>query len=509
MTIGSDRRAGSQNEAPLSIDTGSGRAQNRIIPKLPRTGLRIVAIVLASVIALAVASAGSGHKRPSGLGPGCDRARHAVAHFAGGIRLRRQPAARPVPCMTFVGRSVESATIGVTRSDTVLYAARDDNAATPPLNTLRGPEFVVRSRDRGAVWSALSSGGPTTSGLVPPWMHVDPQTSRVWFLTALPTLCGARISWSDDDGTHWHTNPKAGCPGQGGEKVLEGPAPDGGSKPHGYRHVVYYCANGGLDTGPTTLACYRSLDGARTFQATGGIPDPPGSAGKCDVNHVARPGAAGPDGNLYFPLNLCGNLGIAISRDEGAKWGRRLIARTTIAGVYTTSVATDSSGNIYIAWLAAADAKSAATGRGLPYLIISRNHGRTWGKPLMVAAPGVRQALHVAITASGTGHIAVAYLGSKSTAPAANFSGYITESSDVLVHRPVFLSATVNKSTSPLYPGSHHETFGDRLWFIGAAFAPDGTPWAAFHCVEEPACPGDRIGVAARLWSAPPRGVDR
>ena len=401
--------------------------------------------------------------------------------------------------MTLVGRSVESATIGVTRSGAVLYAARDDNTATPPLNTLHGPEFVVRSRDRGARWSALGSGGPTTSGLVPPWMHVDPQTSRVWFLTALPTLCGARISWSDDDGTHWHTNPKVGCPGQGGEKVLEGPAPVGGSKPHGYRHVVYYCANGGLDTGPTTLACYRSLDGARTFQATGGIPDPPGSAGKCNVNHVARPGTAGPDGNLYFPLNLCGNLGIAISRDEGATWRHRLIAHTTIADVYTTSVATDSSGDIYVAWLASTDAQSAATGRGLPYLIISRNHGRTWSKPMMLAAPGVRQALHVAITATGTGDIAVAYLGSNSTANTANFSGYITESTDVLAHRPVFLSATVNKPTSPLYPGSHQETFGDRLWFIGASFAPDGTPWAAFHCADEPACPGDRIGVAARL----------
>jgi len=31
------------------------------------------------------------------------------------------------------------------------------------------------------------------------------------------------------------------------------------------------------------------------------------------------------------------------------------------------------------------------------------------------------------------------------------------------------------------------------------AFAPDGTAWAAFQCVDEPSCPRERMGVAARL----------
>jgi hypothetical protein len=401
--------------------------------------------------------------------------------------------------MTFVGRSAESATIGITKHGAVIYSARDDNTTTPPSNTLQGPEFVARSRNQGASWTGLQSGGPTTGGLVPPWMHVDPHTSRIWFLTTLPTLCGARISWSDDDGDQWHTNPKVGCPGQGGEKILEGPAPRGGARPHGYAHVVYYCANGGLDTAPTTLACYRSLNGGRTFGATAGIPDPPGKAGVCGVNHVARPGVAGPAGDLYFPLNLCGNLGIAISRDEGATWQRRMIAHTSIRYVYTSSVATDSSGDVYVAWLAATPALGATPGRGLPYLVISRNHGRTWSKPIMVAAPGIHQALQIAITATHTGHIAIAYLASTNTAPSANFSGYITESSNALARRPVFISAAVNSPTRPLYPGSHTETFGDRLFVISDAFAPDGTPWAGFHCADEPACPRERIGVAARL----------
>jgi hypothetical protein len=448
------------------------------------------------LVALTV-DATPGKARP---GPGCDHARPAVAHYPGGIRLRHQPPARPIPCIAFVGQSVESATIGVTRSGAVIYATRDDNRAAPPRNTLEGPEFVASSRDLGASWRALSSGGPTTGGLVPPWMDVDPQTSRIWFLTTLPGLCGARISWSDDGGDRWHTNPSVGCPGQGSEKVLEGPAPRGGARPRGYPHVVYYCGNGGLDTGPTRLACYRSLDGGRTFGPIGAVPDPQSSRpGTCGVNHVARPGTAGPDGDLYFTLDLCGNLGIAISRDEGATWRRKLIAHTSIRDVYTTSVATDSAGDVYVSWVAGPGSAAGVAGRGLPYLTISRDHGRSWSKPIMVAAPGVRQVIHTAVTATGTGRVAIAYLGSRSTEPSANFSGYITESSDALVRRPVFLSAAVNSPAHPLYPGSHKETFGDRLFFIGEAFAPDGSPWAAFHCVDEPACPGKRIGVATRL----------
>ena len=461
----------------------------------------VVAVILASSVA---ASTG----RRGVLGPGCDRARPAVAHYAGGVRLRRQPVKRPIPCMTLVGRAVESATIGVTRSGDVFFAARSDNTSPPPQNTLQGPEFVVRSHDLGRTWTPLGSGGPTTGGLVPPWMSVDPVTSRVWFLTTLEGLQGARLSWSDDGGRHWRTNPAVGCRGpgptmclgEGSEKVLEGPAPRGGRRPHGYPHVVYYCANGGFDTTATELVCYRSLDGGRTFARLAGVPDPPGRAGACGVNHVARPGAAGPDGDLYFPLDLCGDLGIAISRDEGVSWQRKMIARTSISDLYTTSVATDSAGDVYVAWLASTgSAGPGVSERGLPFLIFSRSHGRTWSKPLMVGAPGVRQALHVAVTAAGPGHVAISYLGSSSAAADAGFSGYITESFDALARRPVFWSAAVNKPSRPLYPGAHKETFGDRLFFIADAFGPDATPWAAFHCLDEPACPSERIGVASRL----------
>jgi hypothetical protein len=398
--------------------------------------------------------------------------------------------------MTFVGQTAESATIGITRSGAVIYAPRIDNSAPAPNNVLEGPEFAVLSRNRGLTWTALKSGGPTTGGLVPPWMSVDPVTSRIWFLTTLPTLCGARISWSDDDGNQWHTNPKVGCPGQGSERVLEGPPPHGGATPTSYPHVVYYCGNG-VDTAPSIVYCYKSLNGGHTFTPVSGHPDPSGSPGTCGVNHAARPGTVGPDGFLYFPLDLCGKLGVALSRNEGRTWQRLPVANTNIQDMYITSLATDSAGNVYIAWVAGRGSSSGNGGSGLPYLVISRDHGRKWSKPMMIAAPGVQQVRHTAITATNTGHIAVAYLGS--TDGGAHFSGYITESLNALAHRPLFWSAAVNNPARPLMSGSRPQTFGDRLFLISDTFGPDSTPWAAFHCAYENSCPNERFGVAARL----------
>src|SRR5262249_54123948 len=275
------------------------------------------ALTVALVLGMSAASAGVGNKRPRN-GPGCDPSRPAGPHRLGGQRLARQPAHRPIPCLTVVGQTSESATVGVTRSGAVLYAPLLQNSAAPPTNVLQGPEFVVRSNDRGVRWTTLDSGGPTTGGLVPPWMSVDPHTSRIWFATTLPSLCGARISWSDDNGNRLQTNPAVGCPARGGEKVGGAPPPAAGPSPVGYPHVVYYCANA-IDIAASHLWCYKSLDGGATFKFVGGFSDPTPPAG-CSERHPSRPGVAGPDGVLYFPTTLCGALGIAISRDEGATW---------------------------------------------------------------------------------------------------------------------------------------------------------------------------------------------
>src|SRR5512132_2117583 len=184
-----------------------------------------------ALLALAVSVAITGSsasvamaKTGDDLGPGCDRSRPAVAHLAGGVRVQGHRGSAPIPCMTFVGTTSESAAVGVGRSGSVFYAPLLENNSPPPQNTVQGPEWVVRSRDLGTTWTKLGSGGPTTGGLVPPWMSIDPRTSRIWFVTTQPRLCGARVSWSDDDGDQWRTGAGVPCPSQGGEKLIEGPA---------------------------------------------------------------------------------------------------------------------------------------------------------------------------------------------------------------------------------------------------------------------------------------------
>lgn len=450
-------------------------------------------VLLLSCAQAAPAPHGAG-ARAHRSGPGCDPGRPAVAHWADGVALRRQPRAAPIPCAVVVGPTAESADVGVTRSGSVFYAPLNRNTAPPPQNVLEGPEWVVRSQDNGATWTELDSGGPTTGGLVPPWMSVDPRTSRVWFATTLPSLCGARISWSDDDGDTWQTNPSVGCPAMGGNKVMEGPAPRGGEQPVGYPHVVYYCALE-LDGSPTTLLwCYKSLDGGESFTFVGGHPDPLPPPEACGTTtNQATSGLVGPDGVLYFPLDQCGTLGLATSHDEGATWRSHTILEADIPrlGIYISSMAVDARGNLYLVWM---------DEDGLLHLTMSRDHGETWSTPINPAAPGIQHVRKVAITARRPGHIALAYTG---TTDGSDYHGYITETTNAWARRPVFWSATVNDPTRPIANVADNATdigtHGDRFFYGTATIAADGTVWAGFHCARTEACPDQRLGIVGRL----------
>jgi hypothetical protein len=451
--------------------------------------LRTGVIGLTASLAL-IATAPSVAAKPGPQGPGCDPSRPAVAHYAGAVAAPGTRASAPVPCEAFVGTTSESAVVGVTDSGSLFYAPLLENTSPPPQNTLQGPELVVRSRDLGATWTPLNTQSPATGGLVPPWMSIDPQTSRIWFVRTLPKLCGARIDWSDDEGESWQTNPSVGCnaPGelaQGGEKLIEGPPPAGGEKPVGYPHVVYYCANG-VDTLASNLYCYKSLDGGQTFAFTHVFPDPPLPPG-CVERHPSRPGVVGTDGVLYFPTVLCGALGVAISHDEGASWQFRPIVDSGLQDIYTTGTTVDSHGNLYFAY----------RGPGaLPYLTFSTDGAASWSTPIMVAPPGVQAVRRVAVTARRRGEVALSYLG---TTDGSHFNGYITQSHNVLTGKPRFWSASVNDPSEPLVNAADSETFGDRFFYGGDAIAPDGTVWAGFHCAKTSACPGGRVGVVGRL----------
>jgi hypothetical protein len=151
-----------------------------------------------------------------------------------------------------------------------------------------------------------------------------------------------------------------------------------------------------------------------------------------------------------------------------------------------TSVAADSAGNVYYAWVAK---------NYKPYLSVSRHHGRTWSRPVMVAPPGVREAAlaAVAVPPSGRpGQVAIAFMGS-TDAPAdpyphtadrftiTTWGGYLVTSADALTARPAFRGAAVNPPGDPFIAGiCGPQTCQQEKDFIDVQIAPNGRPWAAF-----------------------------
>ena len=473
-------------------------------------------VTLAALAVLAGSGAAAPAAPAAGLRSGCDRSRPALAYRPGRGALSPQPPARLVPCLDVIAqRTSESAMIAVAPSGRLLYAPLVENSYPAPLDD-RGPALVAASDDGGANWQALDSGGTNHILDVPPWMSMDPQTHRVWFATVLPPLCGADVSWSDDYGRTWTDNPVVGCPGMGSMRILEGPAPVGEAKPTGsYPHAVYYCANLS-DLSPSNLRCYRSLDGGHTFAFTGSFADPPAQP-NCNTEHPARPGAVGPDGYLYFPVYECGALSMAISRDEGASWHYVPVANTNVQDLYISSVATDQAGNVYLAWIAGTGAGGSTgpsapgppstegiLGAGLPVLSVSRDHGRSWSRPVVVGPLGLKDGRHIAIVAQATGKLAISLLANTDGSP--NLDGYLLETADALAPDAVWVAAPVNDPATPLISASDSETFGDRLFNFTDTFAPDGEAWAAFHCAKTGSCPGRRIGVIGSLAPASSTG---
>jgi hypothetical protein len=449
----------------------------------------------------------------AGLRAGCDAARPAIAyHSGGGAPLRPQPARAPIPCLAVINqRSSESADVDVLRSGRILYAPLVENSYPAPADD-KGPAEIAASDNGGTSWHAILPGDANHILDVPPWMSVDPRTQRIWFASALPDLCGAEISWSDDGGRTWQTNPAVGCPAMGSESVLEGPAPAAGSRPAGYPHVVYYCANAS-DLSPSNLWCYHSLDGGGSFSFTGSFPDPPPQPG-CNTEHAARPGAVGTDGDLYFPIFQCGKLSMAISRDEGASWQLVQIGTEDVQDMYTTSVAVDPAGNVYLAWIEGVPggssqpagggpnpATEAIDGTGVPELSVSRDRGAHWSAPVAVEPPEVKDAETIAIAAQGVGQIALSYLAN--TDGGKLVDGWLSETSDALAPHALWWAAPLNNPRTPLIDTSDSTSFGNRLFFNTDSFAPTGQPWAAFHCAFTAACPNERIGVVGHLAPGP------
>ena len=428
-----------------------------------------------------VACALAGASDAAGASPGG----RGVAFHPGGARAKAAP-----PTMELYRTGVRDSgepNIGIAKDGTIWSTAR---------------QLVVRSTDKGRTWKTIAL--PAHATTLDPYLYVDPSTSRV-YKSDLAGTC-QMLSWSDDRGTTWTTAPAA-CNQSDHQSIAAGPPTT--IPTAGYKNVLYNCSQTlGYNGYSIATGCARSQDGGLSWTPTGTYafndPSPYGAgAGSGDAGVPAHcngdngPIFVAPYGRLFVPRGWCNQPWLAWSDDEGTTWTRVEVAKngmnTSTSGGFglvapgsgqsdhEAAVVADKAGNVFYLWMAK---------DRLPYLSISRNRGATFGPPIKVAPPGLKEAWGPALDVDAKGRVAMAYMGS-TTSPGApwtgsytdtTFTGYLGLIAKPLDKKPVILAGPVSRPAEAFVygkcgPGRCDE---DVLDFIDVAFAPDGSVWGAF-----------------------------
>ncbi len=388
---------------------------------------------------------------------------------------------------TRIGRKAAEPTLGVTKEGNAFITAADFDGLSPATPRT----LIYNSTDGNRSWhnvSPLVAGQPVPPTTADPYLYVDPATGRI-FNDDLTAAC-SYLQWSDDQGKTWSNGDPLACesPVDDHQTVVTG-MPVNGLTTTGYPKIVYYCVNKVAD-----VSCARSLDGGRTFTYTGnpaymGV-EPPrdgspnqGPATVCGGLHGHI--VTDPAGRLYLPKGHCGQPWVAISEDAGSTWSQVRVSPMLVAS-HQTSLASDTAGNLYYVWFGAADL--------LPYLSVSKDHGRHWGAAKLIAPPGVAAVNFPSIDAGAPGHLVVSFPGSTTrTATAARpWSYYVAVTTNALDPLPVFHSTTANPVADPVHRGPCLDRCAGMYDFIDVVVAPKSHElWAAgVDTCTSPGCVG-------------------
>lgn len=416
----------------------------------------------------------------------------AIAHSAG----KEVHALKAAKAKTsWIGHTSLEPTIEIAPSGAIFVSAASWTQ-TPGIRA-GGATEIVRSDDRAETWSFVT---PRVGDVnrqhvtLDPYVYVDDidgENFRV-FTIDLTVAC-SYLSFSDDGGESWITNPLAcGRPVNDHQTLFSGPPVS--STTVNYPNILYYCWND-----VATSSCSKSLDGGLTFHPTGapafrGNDDGEGG-GFCGGLHGH--GVVAGDGTVYLPREYCGRPYLAISKDEGVSWTNVRVSKIGANGGSDTSVAVDKKGNVYYLFIGE---------DRLPYLTVSRNGGERWSKEILVAPPGLKEANLPSIDARGVGKIALVYYGSTNSpwkpcsedCPTLDYTkttwnGYLTISANAFKKNPLFYTGLANHPRDPLVrqrcgPGRCHNV----LDFVDVSIGPDGIAYGAFvdSCMPEsdPAC---------------------
>lgn len=411
-------------------------------------------------------------------------------------------------------------TLGIDSRGAVYFKGLIDGSAT-----VEWP--VVASFDDGKTWEDVSSTVGDTrvhSTGNDPFLFVDKTTDRVFDNDFEP---GCALLSVNDDVREQEWSHSGICGLTDHQNMFAGPPRT--SDTAGYPNVVYYCAidGGALAAYGTLTSCLKSTDGGVAWVKTGEPAfayDPDGGDGMFGVpghcGGATGHGFADSKGIVYMPRGYCGQPWLAISKDEGASWKRVQVARNGFPAEqngglheHESGVAVDKAGNIFYFYMAR---------DRLPYLVVSRDGGKSWSKPQRVGPPALKEAALPTIDVGSNGRIALAYVGSENApggkAPdgqgpeydqKVSWNGYITVTTDALDRKPRFITAMVNDPKDPLVAGSCGIVRCQQVFdFIDVVIAPDGSPWAAFvdACDRQHICTSLGKGVVGHLSGGPNLG---
>jgi hypothetical protein len=413
---------------------------------------------------------------------------------------------------SFIGSESYEPTLGIHPKSGAVFMSNLDFKG--PNGLPRG--FVRMTADHGATWKDVSPKLPTESQANPPvsfdpFVVSDPVTGRI-FTADLQALVCNWLSFTDDEGKTWTTNP-VGCgmpPGvHDHQSLITGKSRGTPSTYNG--RMVYYCVNrigdsscaasnnGGLAFGPLVPVMLGFDQEAGAF--CGGL-----------HGHVKTDNA----GRVLLPKNQCGIPTLGVSEDDGKTWKTYKVSSvgsrksgTGDLGDHELAVAADAADNLYALWIGE---------NGLPHLAISRDHGAKWTPARVVSPPGVTAADKPAIYASAEGKVAFAYIGSSiengySKKPAcvsrgqnqppdcsardkawanATWNAYIGVITDAFAEKPIVLTTTVNDPADPIAIKQCGGTRCGGLYdFIDVEIDSEGRPWAALVDVCHEKCVAD------------------
>ena len=394
-------------------------------------------------------------------------------------------------------------TIGADPEGNLYFA----EAASPGGVAIGYRAGMFRSTDGGKTWSDIS---PKLAGRnIPPetndpYIYVDPATGRAFNFHMSPILTCSILSFTDNGGQSWTTNP-AGC----FPTVIWDHQTMVAAKPRtvtttGYPNVLHECVNAVY-----AAMCSRSLDGGMTWQPPT-VAYPLTSCGGLH-GHLA----AAPDGTLYLPTANCSSAAVFVSRDDGATWTKRVVSDMNIQTPADPTVRVDSEGNVYYAFVDSA---------GKLFLSVSRDLGATWSTPVH-AAPGITATMP-AIAVGDPGRVAIAYPGTDDLPNGFNTSPlppasqeawypYWTVSFNALDPSPTFESFSAS-GTDPIERGHSCQNGGEcdyQVDFIDAIIGPNGVPYASYSdgcvtsCATNPSSgnnvSGTGQGIVATIVKSP------